>query len=148
MYLIFLHFRIPLLQFTSLTTFQPLFLQILNFLLTSNSPHFTSLITFLTRFLKKLGLERNSLFVHTCALPASHGLVISEWTWLTSGPSPPPLQPSNSLSTVQYQPEGEGATLFATPAQSSPVAPFSQLTWVSPVLHWSSSPRIIGTLFR
>jgi len=31
-----------------------------------------------------------------------------------------PLQPSHSLSTVQYQPAGEGATLFVTPTQSSP----------------------------
>jgi len=42
MYLIFLHFRIPLLHFTSLITFQPPFLQILDFLLNSNSRHFTS----------------------------------------------------------------------------------------------------------
>ena len=57
-YLIFLHFKIPSLHSTSFITFEILFLEILNFLLTSNSLHFISLITFLTLLLKVLGLER------------------------------------------------------------------------------------------
>ena len=62
------------------------------------SLHFTSLITFLTRFLTSLALQWDSPLVHTCPIPASHGLVISEWTWLTV--CPPPSNPLIYL--VQY----------------------------------------------
>ena len=148
------------LHFTSLNTFLTFSLYILDFPTLQNPftslhlSHFspfswkysissplrippTSRITFLTRFLKKLGLKWNAL----CCTG-------QPWTrdlWVDVANSAPPFQPANSLSTVQYQPAGEGATLFATPAQSSPVVPLSQTTWVSPVLHWSSCPRFIGT---
>jgi hypothetical protein len=62
MHFIFQHYKIPSRHFTPFIKFQPPFLEILDFLLTSNSLHFTSLhftslITFLTLFLVVLGVE-------------------------------------------------------------------------------------------
>ena len=48
MYVIFLHLEFPSFHFTSLIILQPISLEILDFLRTSNSHHFTSLDTFLT----------------------------------------------------------------------------------------------------
>ena len=143
MYLIFLHFRIPLLQFTSLVTLQPLFLQILDFLLTSNSPHFTSLITFLTRFLKNLGLVRN---LTVCPYLCCTGQPWTRDLWVDVANSVPPPTCNPQIHLVLYS-----INRRVRGPHCLPRPPTARQSWhcsttpVSPVLHWSSCPRITGT---